>query len=101
VAALFPAWISRIAEVAPASLARLARAAGIAPEDVPDGVAAARLVAEVLALRDRIGMRTSLGSLGVRAEDVPELVARVEGAVTNDPGPTEPGDLRDLYLASL
>jgi len=101
VAALFPAWISRIAEIAPASLARLARAAGIAPEDVPDGDAAARLAAEVLALLDRIGMRTSLGSLGVRAEDVPELVARVEGAVANDPGPTEPGDLRDLYLASL
>ena len=101
VAALFPAWLSRIVAVAPGSLARLARAAGIAPDDAADEDAAARLASNVLALLDRIGMRTSLGSLGIRAEDVPDLVARVEGAVANDPGPTTPDDLRDLYLASL
>jgi alcohol dehydrogenase class IV len=101
VAALFPAWLSRIVAVAPGSLARLARAARMSPEDASDGEAAERLSSEVLALLDRIGLRTSLGSLGIRADDVLDLVARVEGAVSNDPGPTAPDDLRDLYLASL
>ena len=42
-----------------------------------------------------------LRDLGVAAEDVDGLVEAVEGTLANDPGPTEPGDLRALYLASL
>jgi hypothetical protein len=46
-------------------------------------------------------MRTTLGSLGLRPEHVPDLLSRVEGSVANDPGPSGIDDLRDLYLASL
>jgi hypothetical protein len=46
-------------------------------------------------------MHVRLGDLGVRSGDVDALVAAVEGAVANDPGPTGPTDLRDLYAASL
>jgi hypothetical protein len=46
-------------------------------------------------------MRLTLADLGVSSDDPPGLVAAVEGAVANDPGPTEPGDLLDLYAASV
>lgn len=101
VAALFPAWLARTASVAPASLANLSRAARLSAPSASDADAAARITALILDVLERIGMRTTLGSLGIRPEHVPELLARVEGSVANDPGPTEPGDLRDLYVASL
>lgn len=101
VAALFPAWLARTVAVAPGALAPLARAIGVSAEGATDVEAAGGLAALILDLLDRTGMRSSLGSLGIRREDVPELLARVEGSLANDPGPSEPEDLRDLYLASL
>ena len=101
VAALFPAWLARTASVAPASLATLSRAARLSAPSASDADAAARVAALILDVLERIGMRTTLGSLGIRREHVPDLLARVEGSVANDPGPTEIDDLRDLYLASL
>ena len=101
VAALFPAWLARTVEQAPASLAGLARACGLAADADGDGVAAAALARAVQALRRAIGLEVRLADLGVQAADVPELVARVEGSLANDPGPSAPADLAALYRASL
>lgn len=101
VAALTPAWLERTITVAPAALARLARAAGMADASTADGDAARDLADRVLAHLEATGMRHGLTSLGVGRDDVDELVAVVEGSVANDPGPSGPGDLRDLYVASL
>ena len=101
VAALFPAWLARTASAAPASLASLSRAAGLSRPEATDADAAAALAAVILDVLERIGMRTTLGGLGIRPEHVPDLLSRVEGSVANDPGPSDVDDLRDLYLASL
>jgi alcohol dehydrogenase class IV len=101
VAALFPAWLRRTVRHAPGSLAVLARASGVSPAGSSDDDAAAALEREILELLARLGLPTSLGTLGIRRGDVPELLARVEGSLANDPGPTAPEDLRDLYLSSL
>jgi alcohol dehydrogenase class IV len=101
VAALMPAWLARTAAVAPDRLAAIATAAGLAGEDDAAAEAAGRLVARVLELLDTIGMRRRLRDLGLGEGDVDGLVAAVEGTLSNDPGPTSPADLRDLYVASL
>jgi alcohol dehydrogenase len=101
VAALFPAWLERTAAVAPEALARLATAAAIADAGDSPETAARRLGAVVVAHLESTGMRTSLRDLGVGAGDLPDLVAAVEGAVANDPGPSAASDLLDLYAASL
>jgi alcohol dehydrogenase class IV len=101
VAALMPAWLERTRQVAPEALARLARAAGLVPADASSEIGAAALETQVLAHLDATGMRVRLRDLGVTADDVDGLVDAVEGTLANDPGPTEPGDLRALYQASL
>ena len=101
VAALMPAWLERTASVAPGTLARLARAAGLAREGTTD-VDAARIVVErVLDHLDATGMRHGLATLGVVPGDLDDLVGAVEGSVANDPGPSARDDLRALYAASL
>jgi alcohol dehydrogenase class IV len=101
VAALFPAWLARTLEIAPDRLARLAVAAGLSDErDAPERAAGA-LVTAVEGHLAGTGMRAGLGSLGVTADDIPALVAAVEGTLTNDPGPVGPDDLAALYRASL
>ena len=101
VAALMPAWLVRTTAVAPDRLAAIAISAGLAGDDDPAPAAADRLVERVVELLDTIGIRRRLRDLGVEHGDVDGLVAAVEGTLTNDPGPTSPADLRDLYLASL
>lgn len=101
VAALFPAWLARTIRVAPSALARLARAARLADETATDADAARTLAERIRRHLDETAMRGTLADLGIGREDVPDLVARVEGTLTNDPGPVGPDDLRDLYLASL
>lgn len=101
VAALMPAWLARTPDAAPHALARLARAAGIAGPDGDDTAAAAALAARIRQHQEATGMDRRLGDLGVRRDDIDDLVAAVEGSVANDPGPSAPADLRDLYLASL
>ena len=101
VAALMPAWLERTRTVAPDALARLARSAGLVAADASSEAGAAALEARILDHLDATGMRVGLRDLGVTAEDVEGLVEAVEGTLANDPGPTEPGDLRALYLASL
>lgn len=101
VAALTPAWLHRTRDVAPGSLAPLGRAAGLVAPDADDRDAAGALVERVLAHLAATGMMVRLGDLGITAGDVDALVDAVEGSVANDPGPTAPSDLRDLYLASL
>ena len=101
VAALMPAWLERTRTVAPDALARLARAAGLVAADASSEAGAAALEERILDHLDATGMRVGLRDLGVTAEDVDGLVEAVEGTLANDPGPTEPGDLRALYIASL
>lgn len=101
VAAIMPAWLARTTEVAPAHLARLAHAAGLVDPATSDHDAARALSERILAHLDATGMRRGLGDLGVARTDLADLVAAVEGSLTNDPGPTRPGDLHDLYAASL
>jgi len=99
VAALFPAWLEQTIDHAPASLARLARAAS--SSNGSDSDVARALAARILELRSAIGLDVKLAQLGIDAGDVPELVAKVEGTLANDPGPSSPDDLAQLYLASL
>ena len=101
VAALMPAWLARTREAAPDSLARLAVAAGLAPASATSDEAARALSDRVIAHLEETGMTTRLVDLGIARADVDELVAAVEGSVANDPGPSGPDDLRELYLASL
>jgi alcohol dehydrogenase class IV len=101
VAALFPAWLARLVALAPAPLARLARDAGLVAGDTADPAAANALTDRVLAHLDATGMRRGLRDLGIRTEDLDDLVGAVEGSVANDPGPSTTADLRDLYAASL
>lgn len=101
VAALFPAWLDRTVTHAPAALAGLARAAGLVGADATDAAGAEALVARLLEHLDATGMRRGLRDLGIGPDDLDGLVGAVEGSVTNDPGPTTPRDLRDLYAASL
>ena len=99
VAALMPSWLRRTERHAPDRLAALAEAAGIVADD--EGASVRGLLAALDGWLDRIGMRTTLGELGVAAGDVRELVAMVEGSLHNDPGPVEPADLDRLYRESL
>lgn len=100
VAAIMPAWLRRTRDFAADRLDELAVRSGISAPAAP-GIAADRLIERVDAWMDEIGMHVRLGSLGVRADQVSELVGRVEGTLTNDPGPTTPRDLEELTLASL
>ena len=101
VAALFPAWLARTVESAPAALARLDRAAGFSDAGTSDEAAATDLAARVIHHLETTGMHRSLRDLGVAEEDLDDLVAAVEGSVANDPGPSTLDDLRALYAASL
>lgn len=101
VAALMPAWLARTTDAAPHALARLARAAGLADKHDDDATAAAALAARVRQHLEATAMDQRLRDLGVGRDDIDDLVAAVEGSVANDPGPSGPADLRDLYLASL
>jgi alcohol dehydrogenase class IV len=101
VAALMPAWLERTAAVAPAPLARLARASGLAAGDATADAAARSLVDRIRAHMDATGMRLRLRDLGIGRDDIDPLLSAVEGTLTNDPGPTAIEDLRQLYVASL
>jgi alcohol dehydrogenase class IV len=101
VAALFPAWLARTVEAAPDALARLAIAAGVAAPGSADDAAARTLAARIGDHLRATGMWRGIGDLGVGESDIPDLVAAVEGTLTNDPGPVGPDDLAALYRASL
>jgi alcohol dehydrogenase class IV len=74
---------------------------GLAAADDDDTAAAVALVERLTVHLDGTGMRLRLSDLGVRAADLDDLVAAVEGSVANDPGPSATADLRELYAASL
>ena len=101
VAALFPAWLERTLVAAPDRLARLSIAAGLAPAGTPDDAAARALVTRIREHLRATGMRAGIRDLGVAEDDIADLVAAVEGTLTNDPGPVAPDDLAALYRASL
>ena len=101
VAALFPAWLARTVEAAAGALARLAIAAGLATPGTADDAAARTLAVRIGDHLRATGMWRGIGDLGVGEPDIPDLVAAVEGTLTNDPGPVGPDDLAALYRASL
>jgi len=101
VAALFPAWLERTVAIAPERMAALAVGAGLASESDGARGAAERLREAALSFLEGVGLQIGLGDLGVRREDIPALMDRVEGALANDPGPVELSDLVGLYEASL
>jgi alcohol dehydrogenase class IV len=98
VAALTPAWLERTLEHAPAGLAGLAPAIG---RQTGAGIEeASALVQAILAFMDRLGLKPRLRDLGVERRDLARLAAMVEGSVENDPGPSDPADILQLYEAS-
>lgn len=101
VAALMPAWLDRTVRHAPASLAPLARGAGLTAASADDLTAARALRDSVRELMASTGMEVQLADLGVERTDIAGLVARVEGSIANDPGPTGLDDLAALYRDSL
>jgi len=100
VAATMPAWLLRTRAVASERLDELATRAGISELAAP-GMAADRLIERFTSWMDEIGMRVHLADLGLRQDQVPDLIQRVEGKLENDPGPTTPADLEALAMASL
>lgn len=94
VAALTPAWLRRSLEYAPDRLARLAPAIG---PNVDDAVA---VVDAILAFMSAVDLRPRLRDLGVRRQQLGQLAQLVEGAVENDPGPSDRAAIRALYEAS-
>jgi len=99
VAALTRPWLERALQFAPERLAELAPAVGHGGEDT---TSAARSVARaVVSLLEELGLDVRLRDLGVQDSDLAQLAAAVEGAVENDPGPTDTDALRRLYQASL
>ena len=100
VAAIMPAWLQRTRVHAAERLDELAVRSGVSGAE-PAGVAADRLIERIGEWMGQIGMLGGLASLGVRADQVGEVVSRVEGSLANDPGPTAPSDLLELAEASL
>jgi alcohol dehydrogenase len=100
VAATMPAWLERTRMVAGDRLDELATRAGISEPAAP-GVAADRLIERFTTWMEEIGMLVRLAELGLRRDQVPDLIQHVEGTLENDPGPTTPGDLEALAMASL
>jgi alcohol dehydrogenase len=100
VAAIMPAWLRRTRVHAAERLDELAARAGVSDAGSP-GAAADRLIDRIADWMREIGMVGGLASLGVRADQVADVVSRVEGTLANDPGPTAPGDLAELAMASL
>jgi alcohol dehydrogenase class IV len=94
VAALTPAWLRRSLDYAPDRLARLGPAFG------PDVDGAAAVVDGILSFMGVLGVELRLRELGVRREDLGRLAEMVEGAVENDPGPSDQLAILELYEAS-
>ncbi|HTI29795.1 MAG TPA: iron-containing alcohol dehydrogenase [Methylomirabilota bacterium] len=100
VAAIMPAWLRRTRVHAVERLDELAVRCGVSPTE-PPGVGADRLIERIGDWMREIGMVGGLASLGVRPDQVADIVSRVEGTLANDPGPTAPSDLAELAVASL
>jgi alcohol dehydrogenase class IV len=94
VAALTPAWLRRSIEYAPDRLADLAPAFGPNVDD------AAAVVDGILGFMRALDVRLRLRDLGVGREDLGRLAQMVEGAVENDPGPSDQLAILELYEAS-
>lgn len=87
-------------DVCQPQLAELARAALGSRADV-DGAAADELLAAITALADDLGVPTRLGALGIRAEQLPELVAGSRGnSLSGNPREVTDAELTAV-LASL
>jgi alcohol dehydrogenase class IV len=95
VAALTPAWLRRSLDYAPEGLARLAPSMGL------DGGDAHSVVEAILDFMSAIDLRPRLRDLGVRRADLVQLAQLVEGAVENDPGPSDRAAILALYEASF
>lgn len=98
VAAMTPAWLQRVLRHAPERLAAFAVGIGSAARD--ESEAADEVASALLAFMERIDLQPRLRDLGIGRDDLPRLAAMVEGTLQNDPGPTDPDALQQLYEAS-
>ena len=98
VAAITPAWLRRVLQYAPERLAAFGAGVGSAASDEAEG--AEQVAKAVLAFMERIDLQPRLRDLGIGRDDLPGLAAMVEGTLENDPGPTDPDALLQLYEAS-
>lgn len=85
--------------VAGARYAGIARMIGIVGAEEGEAEAAERLVAHFAGLRDRFGMPSRLGALGVRPEMIPELArqAQLSAATRGNPRPLDAAAATALY----
>lgn len=99
-AVMLPTALRLNRDVCQPQLAELARAALGSRADV-DGAAADELLAAITALADDLGVPTRLGALGIRAEQLPELVAGSRGnSLSGNPREVTDAELTAV-LASL
>ncbi|MBC9177007.1 iron-containing alcohol dehydrogenase [Pseudoroseomonas ludipueritiae] len=79
--------------------ARIARMIGVAAEGEPDMTAAERLMAHLTGLRDRFGMPSRLGALGVQPSMIPELArqAQLSAATHGNARPLDAAAASALY----
>jgi maleylacetate reductase len=89
-AAVLPHVVAFNAPAAPAAMARLA--AAIDAEDAASGLAA---------LNHALGLTTSLGALGLRADDVDRAAALVTSSAYANPRPVTEDDVRVLLRGAL
>lgn len=103
-AALYPAWSRRVQESAPERAARAAGAIAASLGSAPgagDGLAGAPLSEVIGALLERLGIRVSLGDLGLHAGDVRALVDGVSGRTDLDPVDPTMEEIEEIYRESL
>jgi alcohol dehydrogenase class IV len=100
-AVMLPTALKANRDVSQSGLARLARyALNLAEPD--DATAAAVLVETVEGLCTRLNVPHSLGELGVRREQLPELVAGSHGnSLNGNPRPIDDAELHALLEALL
>jgi maleylacetate reductase len=89
-AAVLPHVVRFNAPAAPAAMARLAAALGV--DDAAAGLAA---------LNRALGLITSLGTLGLRADDVDRAAGLVTSSAYANPRPASEDDVRALLRGAL
>lgn len=100
-AVMLPVALAANLQVAEPALAELARAAGIAPSG-SDAQAAAALIGRIEEIAQRIGVPRSLSQLGVRSQQIDDLVRDSRGnSMNGNPRSLSDAELAELLIARL
>jgi alcohol dehydrogenase class IV len=97
-AALYPGWFAGVAQASPERAATVVR---VLQPSVSGTLGQEQMVAILRRFLDTLQVTTSLGALGVKAEDVPAFLDQLGGDLSADPGDTSREHLQHLYHASL